>query len=75
MLGCIVIVRRIPGAPMIEELYTGLPVVVVDRWSDLSRDLLEQILSEYSLRTFTYEKLTTEYWIRRIDDAFDDDAR
>ena len=73
MLGCIVIVRRIPGAPMIEELYTGLPVVVVDRWSDLSRDLLEQILSEYSLRTFTYEKLTTEYWTRIIDDAFDDD--
>ena len=72
MLGCIVIVRCIPGAPAIEELYTDLPVVVVDRWSDISRDLLVQILSEYSLRTFNYKKLTTEYWTHRIDDAFDD---
>ena len=72
MLGCIVIVRRIPGAPMIDELYTDLPVVIIDRWSDLSRDFLVHILSEYSLRTFRYEKLTTEYWTRRIDDAFDD---
>jgi hypothetical protein len=72
MLGCIVIVRRIPGAPAIEDLYADLPVVVIDRWSDISRDLLVQILSEYSRRTFRYEKLTTEYWIRRINDAFDD---
>ena len=72
MLGCIVIVRRIPGAPAIEELYTDLPVVVVDRWSDISRDFLVQILSEYSLRTFNYKKLTTEYWTHRIDAAFDD---
>jgi len=72
MLGCIVIVRRIPGAPAIEELYTDLPVVVVDRWSDISRDFLDQILSEYSLRSFNYKKLTTEYWICRIDNAFDD---
>lgn len=72
MFGCIVIVRRIPGAPAIEELYADLPVVVVDRWSDISRDFLVQILSEYSLRTFNYKKLTMEYWIRRIDAAFDD---
>ena len=72
MLGCIVIVRRIPGAPAIEELYADLPVVVVDRWSDISRDFLVQILSEYSLRTFNYKKLTMEYWIHRIDAAFDD---
>ena len=76
MLGCIVIVRRIPGAPAIEELYTDLPVVVVDRWSDISRDFLNQILSEYSLRTFNYKKLTTEYWTQRIDAVFNyDDAR
>jgi len=72
MLGCIVIVRRIPGAAAIEELYTDLPVVVVDRWSDISRDFLDRILSEYSNRTFKYQKLTMEYWTRRIDAAFDD---
>ena len=71
MLGCIVIVRRIPGAPAIEELYTDLPVVVVDRWSDITRDLLDRILSEYSHRTFKYQKLTTEYWTHRVDASFD----
>ena len=72
MLGCIVIVRRIPDAPVIEELYADLPVVIIDRWSDLSRDFLTQILSEYSRRTFRYEKLTMQYWIDRIEAAFDE---
>ena len=74
ILGCIVIVRRIPGAPAIEELYADLPVVLEDKWSDLSREFLDQIFLEYSRRSFKYEKLTTEYWMRRIDAAFDNDA-
>ena len=72
MLGCIVIVRRLPDAPVIEELYADLPVVIVDRWSDITRDFLTQILSEYSRRTFNYEKLTMQYWINRIEAAFDE---
>jgi hypothetical protein len=72
MLGCIVIIRRLPDVCDIEELYADLPVVIIDDWSDLSRDFLNQILSEYSLRTFNYAKLTTSYWIDRIDDAFED---
>ena len=70
MLGCIVIIRRLPGVCDIDELYADLPVVMIDAWSDLSRDYLDYILSEYSSRTFNYAKLTTSYWIDRIDDAF-----
>jgi hypothetical protein len=72
MLGCIVIVRRLPDAPVIEELYADLPVVIIDKWSDITRDFLSQILSEYSKRTFNYEKLTMQYWINRIESAFDE---
>ena len=72
MLGCIVIVRRLPDAPVIEELYADLPVVIVDRWSDITRDFLNRILSEYSIRTFNYDKLTMQYWINRIEAAFDE---
>jgi len=72
MLGCIVIVRRLPDAPVIEELYADLPVVIVDRWSDITSDFLTHILSEYSRRTFNYEKLTMQYWINRIEAAFDE---
>lgn len=72
MLGCIVIVRRLPDAPVIEELYADLPVVIVDRWSDVTIDFLTHILSEYSRRTFNYEKLTMQYWINKIEAAFDE---
>ena len=73
MLGCIVIVRRIPGdgGCALEELYHDLPVVIIDRWSDLTRDFLDRILSEYTQRTFRYEKLGTSYWIERIEAALD----
>jgi len=72
MLGCIVIIRRLPDAPVMEELYADLPVVLVDRWSDITRDFLIRILSEYSRRTFNYEKLSMQYWINQIEAAFDE---
>ncbi len=74
MLGCIIIVRRIPGEGgiecVLEELYHDLPVVIIDQWSSITRDFLDRILSEYSQRTFRYEKLGTSYWIDRIEAAF-----
>ena len=77
MLGCIVIVRRIPGEAerecVLEELYQDLPVVLIDHWSSITRDFLDRILSEYSQRTFRYEKLGTSYWIERIEAAFNAD--
>jgi hypothetical protein len=76
MLGCIVIVRRITPTPIpIEELYADLPVVIIDRWSDLTRDFLAKILSEFAERAanneFRYEKLSMKYWIEQIESAFD----
>jgi hypothetical protein len=74
MLGCIVIVRRIPGEGegicVLEELYRDLPVVIIDNWFSITRDFLDQILSEYAQRTFRYEKLGMPYWIERIEAAF-----
>jgi hypothetical protein len=75
MLGCIVIVRRIPGEGegmcVLEELYQDLPVVIIDHWFSITRDFLDRILSEYAQRTFRYEKLGTSYWIERIEGALD----
>jgi hypothetical protein len=73
MLGCIVIVRRIPGGEgecVLEELYRDLPVVIIDHWFSITRDFLDRILSEYAQRTFRYEKLWMSYWIERIEAAF-----
>lgn len=73
MLGCIVIVRRIPGEGecVLEELYQDLPVVIIDHWFSITREFLDRILSEYAQRTFRYEKLETSYWIERIEGALD----
>ena len=77
MLGCIVIVRRIETsmpAP-IEELYAHLPVVMIDTWSEVTREFLAKILSEFAKRSanneFRYEKLSMKYWIEQIESAFD----
>jgi len=74
MLGCIVIVRRIPGggegACVLEELYRDLPVVIIDHWFSITRDFLDRILSEYSQRTFRYDKLEMSYWLDQIEAAF-----
>jgi hypothetical protein len=78
MMGCIVIVRRLSDTPatttVMEELYVDLPVVIIDQWSDITRDFLVQILSEYSNRTFRYDKLAMKYWIEQIDAAFNKDG-
>lgn len=79
IMGCIVIVRRLTetdanAVTVMEELYADLPVVIIDRWSDITRDFLDRILSEYSQRTFRYDKLTMKYWIEQIEAAFNTDV-
>ena len=61
-LGCIPIVKTSP----LDFLYDGLPVLVVDSWSHVSMELLERTQLEYSTRTFSYEKLRLEYWMKKI---------
>jgi len=78
MLGCIVIVRRIEAPmPPIEELYADLPVVMIDSWSEVTREFLAKNLSEFAKRTanneFRYEKLSMKYWIEQIESAFETD--
>lgn len=58
MLGCIPIVKTSPLDPM----YEGLPVLIVNKWSDVTPELLESFVP---VRTST-EKLTLDYWNARI---------
>ena len=78
IMGCIVIVRRLSdthaSTTVMEELYADLHIVIIDKWSDITSDFLDRILSEYAQRTFRYNKLTMEYWIREIEAAFDTDV-
>lgn len=65
VLGMIVIVRTSP----MDKLYEGLPVVIVNHWSDITEENLMKWFSQYS-DAFTNPvyrlKLTNVYWFTKI---------
>lgn len=62
LCGCIPIVRT----NVFKELFEGLPVLIVDRWEDITPSLLKQTVYEFKLKhlnnLFQYEKLTLAYY-------------
>jgi hypothetical protein len=65
VLGCIPIVKRSTMSAVFDEL----PVLIVDKWSDITEKLLQDTIQRFSQMTFMYEKLTLAYWVKRIKDA------
>lgn len=64
-LGCIVIVKK----STLDPLYEGLPVVIVDDWSEITQDNLFLWMREFAdlLDKQTYvEKLKTSYWHQKM---------
>jgi len=65
ILGCIVIVKTSP----LDPLYEGLPVVIVQDWSEVTRENLGKWLAQYgdAFENPHYrEKLTNRYWFAKI---------
>lgn len=62
ILGCIPIVKTSP----LDELYEDLPVLIVNDWKDITKELLENTIEDFKHRTFNYDKLTLQYWIKRF---------
>jgi len=66
ILGCIPIVKK----SLIDELYDDLPVLIVNKWSDLSQTLLEETISlfknKHNNNKFNYDKLTHNYWHNKM---------
>ena len=67
MMGCIPVVVTGP----FDEMYTGLPVLILKSWDDLTSRTLEQAYTRlrYGQHTFSFDKLFTPYWFRLIDKA------
>jgi hypothetical protein len=62
-LGCIPIVKT----SVLDPLFEGLPVKIVNQWSDVTHELLAETQKEYAERTdWQMEKLTLEYWVNKI---------
>jgi hypothetical protein len=67
-LGCIVIVKSSPLDPM----YEGLPVVIVNDWSEINEENFDLWLEQFgdTLSNPAYrERLTTDYWWKKIEEA------
>jgi hypothetical protein len=62
LLGCIVIVKK----SKIDKLYEELPVLIVDKWSDVNIDLLKKTIIDFKNKKFNYDKLNLSYWIKNI---------
>ena len=62
ILGCIPIVKKSP----IDVLYEGLPVLIVDEWSEINEDLLKATVEKWKQIPISYYKLTLSYWINKI---------
>ena len=67
MMGCIPIVLKGP----FDEMYSGLPVLMLESWDELTPRTLEQAYTRlrFGQQTFTFDKLFTPYWFRLIDRA------
>jgi hypothetical protein len=62
-LGAIPIVK----APHFSAMFSGLPVLVVNRWSDVTENLLRQTIHSFRNKPFDgYNKLNLDYWKQEI---------
>jgi hypothetical protein len=64
VLGCIPIVKT----SALDSLFSDLPVLIVDSWSQVNREMLSDTLKEYRNRQFNYDKLTLKFWVDMIRD-------
>jgi hypothetical protein len=65
ILGCIVIVKK----SVLDVLYEDLPVLIVDNWSDITKELLDTTIENFKTKNFNYDKITLEYWVRKIKET------
>lgn len=61
-LGCIPIVK----SSELNPVYGKLPVLIVEKWQDVTIELLNKTIAEYKTRVFDYERLTLSYWTQLI---------
>lgn len=67
-LGCIVIIKK--SCLNHESIYSDLPVLVVNEYSDINETLLKVTLDLFSLKKFNYEKLYMNYWFNLVNQKF-----
>lgn len=62
VLGCVPIVK----SSGMDRLFDGLPVWIVDDWNEVTLEACLTKKEEFAGKTYNYEKLGLEYWVKRI---------
>jgi hypothetical protein len=62
-LGSVPIVK----APNFRKLFEDLPVLIVNNWSDITQELLENTIQDFKTKTFNYDKIKLNYWVSKIN--------
>lgn len=65
-LGCIVIMKK----SFLDIIYEGLPILLVDEWTDINETLLTKTLNEFKNKRFNYDKLKFDYWANLVISKF-----
>lgn len=63
VLGCIPIVKT----SRLDPLYAGLPVLIVQSWTQVTPQLLKKTINEFKNKQFNYERLQLAYWVNLIN--------
>lgn len=64
LLGCYPIVKR----STLDPLYEGMPVVIVNEWSEVTQEFLQQKHKELRNKTWPREQLYAPYWFQKVED-------
>jgi len=62
MLGCVPILKHSILDPMFEDL----PVILIDDWTEVTEQFLEQKVMEITHKSYKMEKAYADYWIKLI---------
>jgi len=62
-LGAIPIVKR---CLHMEAFAESLPILLIDRWSDVTKDMLDEVWESWSKTTWNMEKACLVYWKKRF---------
>ena len=54
-------------APIFKSMFEDLPVLIVNEWSEITRELLDETIHSFKTKEFKYEKLTLKYWTDMIN--------
>ena len=51
----------------LDPLYADLPIVIVQDWTDVTEEFLNQKYLEFTSKTYLYDKLYTDFWFNWIN--------